>query len=140
MVAVDIKRLEASVEALIAEQVAAYEAELREQLTRRLKVKKRKSAPAKSGRPALPKAPRAELRTPEEIDELAERFFEAVEAAPGQSMRTLAATIGISSRKLERAVRRLRDAGRIKTVGTRRRMRYYAMPRTGKSDGIGSSS
>ena len=150
MTAVDISVLEASVEALIQQQVSAYEAQLREALaatlskTTRSKPSKR---PAKSTSAAR-RSPAAPRRTPEEIEALAERFYAAVEAEPGETMVTYSAKLGLSSPELERPVLNLRKAKRIRSVGERSRTRYFAMvPRTGrgdqavtKSDGAGSSA
>ena len=128
MTTIDITTLEASVEALIQQQVAVYEARLREALGRKLSTgrssrssrrkKRTKSTAAKSG---------ARRRTPDELQALAERFFSAVESAPGETMMTLAARLGLRAQELERPVVRLRKAGRIKTVGERSRTRYYPM-------------
>ncbi len=126
MTTIDITTLEASVEALIQQQLAAYEAQLREALGRKLTTgrrgtprrKRTKSTAARSG------APR---RTTEELEALAERFFSAVESTPGETMMTLAAGLGLRAQELERPVLRLKKAGRIKTVGERSRTRYYPM-------------
>lgn len=71
----------------------------------------------------------------------------AVEAAPGETMRTLAGNLGMSSQELERPVVHLRKAKWIRTIGERSRTRYFAMAnRQGrgaqaatKSAGAGSS-
>lgn len=149
MTTVDISVLEASVEALIQQQVAAYEAQLREALAATLSKTGRtrpSRRPARSTRSARQK-PAARRRTPEEIEALAERFYAAVEAAPGETMLALSATLGLSSKELEHPVTHLRKAKRIRSVGERSRTRYFPMvPRAGggdqavaKSDGAGSS-
>ena len=58
---------------------------------------------------------------------LAERFFSAVDTAPGETMATLAAVLGSGAKELERPVLRLKREGRIKTVGERNRTRYYVL-------------
>ena len=129
MTALDISVLEASVEALIQQQVAAYEAQLRETLAGTLS-KTGRARPGKRPRKSATVAKRstgAPRRTPEEIEALAERFLAAVEATPGETMLTLAGSLGLRSKELERPVLHLRKAGRIRTVGERSRTRYFAM-------------
>ena len=133
MTAIDITTLEASVEALIRQQLAEYEAQLRATLGRRLAAagepspsrrKKRRPTPATKRKRVETPAPR---RSAEELDALSERFLEAVEATPGEAMVTLAARLGLSGSELARPVLRLKRQGRIKTVGERNRTRYYAL-------------
>jgi hypothetical protein len=130
MTALDISTIEASVEALIQQQVAAYEAQLREALARTLATprggssRRAASAPkAARKRSAVP----TRRRAPEELEALVERFFAAVEAAPGETMMTHAAKLGLRTRELEQPLLRLRQAGRIRSVGERNRTRYYPM-------------
>jgi len=129
MTAVDITVLEASVEALIQQQVAAYEARLRAALAETLS----KSRGERSGKratkpgPATKRSPPGPRRTPEELEALAERFIAAVEAAPGETMLTHARNLGLRSQELERPMLQLKKAGRIRTVGERSYTRYYPM-------------
>jgi hypothetical protein len=133
MTAMDMTALEASVEALIQQQLAAYEAQLREALARTLskarpssprrKEVKQKAAPAR-------RATSTQRRSAEEIDVFAERLFEAVESAPGETMAVLAPKLGVSAKELERPAARLKKAGQLRTVGERSRMRYYPMARS----------
>lgn len=125
MTTIDITTLEASVEALIKQQVAAYEAQLREALGRKLTRERPSSSRRKRARSAAKSgAPR---RTSEALEALADKFIAAVESMPGETMLTLAPQLGLSAQELERPVARLRKVGRIKTVGERSRMRYYPM-------------
>ena len=129
----EITALEASVEALIRQQLAAYEAQLREALARTLskarpssprgKEVKQKAAPAR-------RASSTQRRSADEIDAFAERLFEAVESTPGETMAVLAPRLGVSAKELERPAARLKKAGQIRTVGERSRMRYYPMARS----------
>lgn len=150
MTAIDISVLEASVEALIQQQVAAYEAQLREKLAAQLS---RSGRPRPTKKPvrtttSTKRSPMAPRRTQEEIEALAERFHAAVEASPGETMLTYSASLDLSARELEQPVLHLRKAKRIRTIGERSRMRYFAMvPREGRgaqavanSDGAGSST
>ena len=133
MTAIDISALEASVEALIQQQVATYEAQLREALARTLSKVRPSPARRKEAKPAKPKsaqrAPSPARRSSDELDAFAERLFKVMEAAPGETMAVLAPRLGVSAKELERPAARLKKAGRIRTVGERSRMRYYPMTR-----------
>ena len=130
MTTINVTALEASVEALIQQQLAAYEAQLREALARALQAQARPSSPRRKGvKPKVAVAPPAQRRSSEELGALGERFFAAVESAPGETMEVLARTLGMGSKQLERAVMRLKETGRIRTVGERNQMRYYPMVR-----------
>jgi len=66
-------------------------------------------------------------RVAKDIAALGERFYGAVCAKPGETMRVLAADVGTSARDLHRAVTALRKAGRVRAVGNRRFTRYFPM-------------
>jgi hypothetical protein len=133
MTTIDITTLEASVEALIQQQVAAYEASLREALGRRLAADGGRSSPRRTRRSEGPKRrqPAGPRRTTAELEALGERLLKAVEATPGETMMTLAQRLGIRAREFQRPVQLLRRTGRIRMVGQRSQARYYPMtPRT----------
>lgn len=116
-------------EALIQQQLAAYEAQLREALAATLTKAARPRSNKRTAQAPTPtkRGKNAPRRSAEEIEALAERFYAAVEAAPGESMFTLAASLGVSSTTLERPVHYLREAERLRSVGERSRTRYFAM-------------
>lgn len=62
-----------------------------------------------------------------ELSALGERFFEALSRKPGETMVVLSAEVGASPQELHRAVARLRETGRVKTVGERSAMRYFPL-------------
>jgi len=128
MTNLDITTLEASVEALIQQQVATYEAGLREALARKLSghgTKKRKASKSRaSGRGSRATGPR---RTSEELEALSERLLSAVESNPGETMVTIATSLGLTTAELARPAVQLKKSERVKTVGERSRMRYYPM-------------
>ena len=66
-------------------------------------------------------------RTPGELTELAERFYQVVSAKPGETMSVLMADVGASARELNRPVALLKRAGRVRTVGSRNNTRYFPM-------------
>jgi hypothetical protein len=68
-----------------------------------------------------------------ELSALGERFFEALSRKPGETMVVLSAEVGASPRELQRAVARLREAGRVKTVGERSAMRYFPLAASASS-------
>jgi hypothetical protein len=129
MTTIDITTLEASVEALIQQQVAAYEARLREALGRRLAADRGRGSPRKMARNSGSKRgqPAGPRRTTEELEALGARLLEAVKASPGETMLTLAKRVGIRARELQRPVQLLRRTGRIRMVGQRSQARYYPM-------------
>jgi hypothetical protein len=131
MTAIDITALEASVEALIQQQLAVYEAQLREALARTLSKARPSSPRRKDAKPKCARTRRAssERRPSEELDALAARLFSAVESAPGETMAVLAPGLGLSAKELERPAARLKKTGQIRSVGERSQMRYYPMAR-----------
>jgi hypothetical protein len=131
MTAIDITALESSVEALIQQQLAVYEAQLREALARTLSKARPSSPRRKDAKPKSAPTRRAssERRPSEELDALAERLFSAVQSAPGETMAVLAPGLGLSAKELERPAARLKKTGQIRSVGERNQMRYYPMAR-----------
>ncbi len=129
MTAIDITTLEASIEALIQQQVAAYEARLREALGRRLAPRRAASQRQKTGLSTASSRRQAAAprRSAEELRALGDAFFSAVAASPGETMTTLAAGLGLRTKDLERPVLRLKREERVKTVGERNHTRYYPM-------------
>ena len=87
------------------------------------------SASAPTVAPSRPRAARAvsKRRAGSELSALGERFFEALSRKPGETMAVLSAQVGVSPQELHRAVARLREAGRVKTVGERSAMRYFPL-------------
>lgn len=72
-------------------------------------------------------------RTPAELAELGERFYEVLCAHPGEAMVMLAAQVGATPRELSRSVTLLKRAGRVRSVGQRGAMRYFPTPRSAKA-------
>lgn len=124
MTTTSIPELERAIEALVQAHLAAYEAQVRAAIgagaTRR--------APSSRGKPrAKPATKRGPKRTASELAALCEDFYAAVEANPGETKSVLASQLGLSSRELERPVARLKESGRVRTVGEYGRMRYFPM-------------
>lgn len=70
-----------------------------------------------------------QARTPEELAALSEAFYSAVCDKPGETMLVLAAQIGATTRQLKVPVLKLKQAGRVHSVGGQAKTRYF--PRVG---------
>jgi hypothetical protein len=68
-------------------------------------------------------------RAADEIGTLSERLYEAVYRMPGETMTVIAPTVGATARELNRPMLRLKQAGRVRSVGTRHATRYFPMAR-----------
>ncbi|HEY5260960.1 MAG TPA: hypothetical protein VIJ33_02510 [Solirubrobacteraceae bacterium] len=66
-------------------------------------------------------------RAADEIGALSERLYEAVCRTPGETMTVIAPAVGATARELNRPMMRLKQAGRIRSVGTRHATRYFPM-------------
>lgn len=120
----------AELEKQIEQMVAAYVAALRKAVqgaVERAFVAASAASPAVA--PSRPRAARtaSKRRAGSELSALGERFFEALSRRPGETMVVLSAEAGASPRELHRAVARLREAGRVRTIGERSRMRYFPL-------------
>ena len=83
------------------------------------KQRQQSAAPSRQGR----------RRASDEIRALSERFYEALCRTPGEKMEVLAPVVGASVRELNRPLLRLKQAGRVRSVGTRHATRYFPMAR-----------
>ncbi len=68
---------------------------------------------------------RSKRRTDDEVTQLGERLFAAVNASPGQTMATLASETGATPRELRVPVVKLKQAGRLRLVGQRQYTKYF---------------
>jgi len=121
----DIERLERQIEQLIREHLVecARRAKLAVERGFAATVKRPTAARVGSARRVVGKR-----RSVEDLDGLAERLAAAVCAKPGTTMVVLAAEVGATVRELERPAKRLKKAGRIRTVGERNLTRYFPLP------------
>jgi acyl-CoA reductase-like NAD-dependent aldehyde dehydrogenase len=87
------------------------------------------SATVPAEAPSRPRASRgaSRRRAGSELSALGERFFEALSRKPGETMLVLSAEVGASPRELHRAVARLRESGRVRTIGSRSQTRYFPL-------------
>lgn len=64
-------------------------------------------------------------RSRAELSALADRVHELVCAQPGETMSVLAPQLGATSSELERPMKALKKAGRVRSVGQRHLTRYF---------------
>lgn len=120
----------------IEQMVAAHVAGLRK--AAQIAVERAFAAASVAAPAVVPSRPRAartasKRRGGAELIALGERFFEALSRKPGETMLVLSAELDVSPRELHRAVARLRESGRVKTVGERSAMRYFPLAASASS-------
>jgi len=127
MTTANIRELESEIERLVGEHIAACELAAAAAVQRAFGSKK--PTRSKTHKRATKKRSRASnrRRTSKEMAEFGERFYAAVCAQPGETMRVLAAEVGASARELHRPVASLKRAGRVRSVGQRSMTRYFPM-------------
>jgi predicted Zn-dependent protease len=122
-----IKELEAQIEKLVREHMAACEiaaqAAVRRAFASRVKAQRPKVKKRMNEMPAS----RRPQRSSEEMTEAKERFYAAVCAKPGETMRVLAAEVGLTTRQLERPVAALKRERLVRSIGNGRNTRYFPM-------------
>jgi hypothetical protein len=118
--------LETRIEQMVAEHVAAVRKAAQAAVERAFAGA---SVAAPTVAPSRPRVARAagKRRTGTELLALGERFFEALTRKPGETMAVLSAEVGASPVDLQRAVARLREANRVRTIGERSQMRYFPL-------------
>ena len=127
----------AELERLIEQMVAAHVAALRKAaqgaVERAFAVAGAAAAPAVA--PSRPPVARAagKPRAKSELSALGERFFEVLSRKPGETMGVLSAEVGASPVELHRAVARLREAGRVRTIGGRSQTQYFPLSASASS-------
>ena len=120
--------LETRIEQMVAEHVAAVRKAAQAAVERAFS-----GASASVAAPTVarsrPRVARAAGKrcTGTELSALGERFFEALSRKPGETMAVLSAEVGTSPVELQRAVARLREANRVRTIGERSQMRYFPL-------------
>jgi hypothetical protein len=69
---------------------------------------------------------RRHKRSPDELERLGDEIVDHISANPGQNMQEIAAHFGATPKELSLPVKRLKEAGRLRTEGQRRATRYFA--------------
>jgi hypothetical protein len=119
--------LERQIEQMVATHVAALRKAAQDAVERAFAAAGSAAAPTVTpSRPRVVRAP-GKRRGGSELSALGERFLEVLIRKPGETMVVLSAEMGASPRELHRAVARLRDSGRVRTVGERSQMRYFPL-------------
>ena len=77
--------------------------------------------------PAARKRRSSGRRSAAEVAKLGELLYSAICAHPGEGMAALAKEVGATVRELHRPMTRLKDEGRIRSVGKRHLTRYFPM-------------
>jgi hypothetical protein len=114
------------IEELVREHVAESRRTAQEAVARAF------SSTAPAPAPKRPRRSRHETsagkrRTSVEMGAMCERLYRAVCAHPGETMAVLMVDAGASVRELNRPMKQLRASGRIRSVGSRNRTRYFPM-------------
>ena len=127
--------LEKEIEQMVAAHVAALRKAAQGAVERAFAVAAGAAARPAAAAAARPRAARAagKRRAKSELSALGERFFEVLSRKPGETMGVLSAEVGASPVELHRAVARLREAGRVRTIGERSQMRYYPLSASASS-------
>jgi hypothetical protein len=118
--------LERQIEQMVAAHVAALRKAAQDAVERAFAAAGTAAPTVVASRPRAARAA-SKRRGGAELSALGERFFEALSRKPGETMVVLSAEVGVSPQELHRAVSRLREAGRVKTVGERSAMRYFPL-------------
>lgn len=122
--------LSSQIEHLVQDHIAACRKAAQEAVARAfdvaMKVPKanRDTPPAKAA-PTVRRQSRR--RDHAEIEQVSERFYQAVLANPGETMAFLAAKLGMRSQELHRPMDLLRQAKRVSSVGQRHFTKYFPM-------------
>jgi hypothetical protein len=115
--------LEAKVERLVREHLAEQQVAVKVALERAFAV-------ATTPRATVRRRASYSRRARAEVADLAERLFEAVKACPGETMTVIAPRVGEKPRALERPMKHLKNAGRVRSAGERNLTRYFPMGAT----------
>lgn len=122
MTRASIEELESQIEQLVATHLACVRASAAAAVARAFGAQTPDPKPTRRRR----SSPNGR-RTPEQIEALGERIYEAVCADAGQTMSVLAPRLEASPSELKRPMTRLKRAGRIRSVGQRHQTRYFPM-------------
>ncbi len=110
------------IEKIVQEHIAACHLEAEAALQRAFSTAKLPTKPTPARKPA---AKSRVYRTPEEVAALGDRFYQALCDSPGRTTAALAKTIDVTSLELRAPLARLKQAGRIRSVGQRQHTRYF---------------
>ncbi len=118
------------IEHLVEEYISATRAAAQAALSRAFATGSSATARPSRSTPPWPTSSRSRQgarRAADEIGALSERLYEAVCRTPGETMAVIAPAVGSTARDLNRPMLRLKQAGRVRSVGTRHATRYFPM-------------
>mgnify|MGYP006995637744 CR=1 FL=1 len=118
------QKIQAAVEQLVREHLAACEAAA--SVAVRAAFERASQPPSKRSASKSTRSP-ARRRSPEELTALQERLYAAIRRHPGETMAVIGPAAGATAQELERPVIRLRQQGRVRSVGRRQATRYFPM-------------
>lgn len=87
--------------------------------------------PKSKAKPAKPRRESGARRTPAQIHELGERFYELLRTKPGSSITVYCTELGVTPRELHRPVAMLKRAKLVRSVGQRQAAKYFPLPLAG---------
>lgn len=114
------------IEQLVLEHIEASRQAAHEALERAFASSTRASQPAPRQASSRKRSDRRH-RSRKEVAALGEQLYAAICAHPGESMARFAELLGSTPIALDRPMRRLKQAGRVRSIGARSRMRYFPM-------------
>jgi hypothetical protein len=120
------------IEHLVEEYISATRAAAQAALNRAFATRTTATVRPSRSTPPSPTSSRSRTgarRAADEIGALSERLYEAVCRTPGEKMEVIAPVVGATARELNRPMQRLKQAGRVRSVGTRHATRYFPMAR-----------
>jgi len=118
------------IEQLVREHIAASRKVAKEAIDRTFA----EASGESTRQPPRTKRTQQRRRAPDEVLALSEQLYAAVCEMPGETMTVLARQVGVTSRELTVPGARLKQAGRVRVVGQRSRMRYFPMASESRGD------
>ena len=115
------EQLAHSIEELVSTFVAETRRAVAETVDRSLSVTSTKRSPSRGRGPRRT----GKRRSAEDLSKLCDTLYTLVCAQPGESMTVFSDEIGLSVRDLHRPMSKLKDDGRIRSVGERYMARYF---------------
>jgi hypothetical protein len=117
--------LASAIEALIGLYMDGIRSASQQAVSRALGATPRGASTRRGQRASKASGERAVRRTPASLESTCDTLCETVRANPGASIAMLAEKMGVRTLDLQRPMVTLKVAGRVRSVGERRLMRYY---------------
>jgi hypothetical protein len=127
----NLDELSSRIEQLVQEHLVACRTAAQVAVQRAFSTAMAAPGMAKVASPAGKERRPARRRNLAELAALGEKLHAAVCAAPGESMATLSARVGVCARDLHRPMALLKRSGRVSHVGARGLARYFPLAADG---------